>query len=152
MSWSGCKFHCIKCGTLLEEEIPPEETLSEWDFDSDQEYQNYLDSDEYDYHNWHYNNFGASNTYHCSNEQCQCKETNSVVLFHPLGDIGSAAGDSLAFGIQTEPDDNIYCFSCGNIVNKNKMCCSNKKCYYSFDHALDVIEKPNIVFGLGFIK
>jgi hypothetical protein len=152
MSWSGCNFHCIKCGTSLEEEPPPDPEMDIWDFDTDKEFTEYCKTPAYLHSNLYYNTFGDSNTYHCKNQECPCKEIHSVVLFHPLGDIGSTAGDSLAFGIQCNTENDIFCFMCGSTVDKNKMCCMGKKCCFNFDHCLDIIDTPKTVFGLGFIK
>lgn len=151
MSWSGSNFHCIKCGSSLEEETPPDPHMDIWDFDSEKEFVEYSKTAGYKHSNLYYNTFGDSNTYHCKNVECTCKEIHSVVLFHPLGDISSTAGDSLAFGIQSEVDD-IFCFSCGDIIDKKKMCCTGKKCFYTFAYCLDIIDTPKIVFGLGYIK
>jgi hypothetical protein len=152
MSWSGSNFYCIKCGSSLEEEFTPEEVLDMYDFDSTEEFEHYTKSEEYKHSYLYYQTFGNSSTYHCKNNNCQCSNYSSVVLFHPLGDIGHPAGDSLAFGIQSKIENDIFCFMCGNMVDKNKMCCTGKQCCFTFNHALDIIETPKIVFGLGFIK
>ena len=110
MSWSGSNFHCIKCGASLEEEKPPATPMDIYDFDYEQEFTEYSKSIEYKHSNLYYKIFGNSNTYHCTNQECPCKEIHSVVLFHPFGDIGSSAGDSLAFGIQSEIGSNIFLF------------------------------------------
>jgi len=152
MSWTGTKFYCIRCGSHLEEEPLPNEPFYKWDFDNEQEFQSYLSSEDYRYSTWYHHNFGESNTYHCTNNECPCKEYNSIVLFHPIGNIGTRAGESLAFGIQSKVVDNIFCFMCGSIINKDKMCCMGKKCCYTFDHCLNIITVPKIAFGIGFIK
>lgn len=152
MSWSGSEFHCIKCGSLLIEEIPPEVELFEWDFDSSEEYIKYQQSDEYKDYVFYCNHFGESNTYHCSNLDCKCFNARSIILFHPLRDIGSSAGDSLAFGTDNTIDNNIFCFRCGNKIDTDKMCCTNKKCYYQLNHCLDIIENIKVKFGIGYIK
>ena len=43
---------------------------------------------------------------------------------------------------------------CGSIIDKNKMCCTDKdkRCCYTSDHCLDIIETPKIIFGLGYLK
>lgn len=152
MSWSGSEFHCIKCGFLLIEEVPPEPELDCWDFDSSEQYVEYQQSDEYKYSVFYWNYFRESNTYHCSNSNCQCSKINSIILFHPLRNIGSSAGDSLAFGTNAIINDNIFCFSCGNKIDSDKMCCTNKKCFYQLDHCLDIIEDIKVKFGIGYIK
>jgi len=152
MNWSGLQFYCIKCGFPLEEEFSPEEVLDMYDFDSIEEFEHYTKSEEYKNSYLYYQTFGNSNTYHCTNNNCFCKNYSAVVLFHPLGDIGHPAGESLAFGIQSKIEDNIFCFMCGGIVDKKKMCCTNKQCFYTFDHCLNIIDTPKIVFGLGYIK
>lgn len=151
MSWSNADFHCINCGTILYEEERPNEELNKWDFNSNEEYQKYLISDEYKYSKCYYSDFGNSNTYHCTNEKCLCNEQNSIILFHPLRGIGSGAGDSLAFGCKYF-NDKVFCFRCGTIIDINKMCCSNSKCFYSLIHCLDLIYDKKIKFAIGYIK
>ncbi len=152
MSWSGFDFHCIKCGFFLEEETRPELEMYVEDFDSEKEFTKYCETASYKYSNLYYKTFGNSNTYHCKNENCICKEVHSVILFHPLRDIGSSAGDSLAFGIQSKIENDIFCFMCGSVVDQIKMCCTGSKCCFTWDWCFDIISTPKIVFGLGYIK
>ena len=152
MSWSGSKFHCIKCGFPIIEETPPEPNLDEYDFDSYEEYEKYITSDVYKNIDIYYDKFEESNTYHCSNADCECKAANSIVLFHPLRGVGSSAGDSLAFGIDYVTGSNCYCFMCGSTINTNMMCCTSNNCFYDLDHCLDFVYNSKIKTGLAYIK
>ena len=152
MSWSGSKFHCIKCGFPIIEEDSPEQELNEYDFDSDEDYEKYKISDARKNTIIYYDKFEESNTYHCSNVDCECKAANSIVLFHPLRGVGSSAGDSLAFGIDYLIENNCYCFMCGSTINTIIMRCTNNKCCYNFNHCLDFVYNSKIKTGLAYIK